>query len=294
MKIGFLGFGEAAYSISLGLKQNGIADISAYDAMEDCGEFGQLVRKRAQESGVVLKSRPCEVVKEAELLFAAVPSSNTVGLCESICNDLRPGQLYVDVSASTPESKKKIGDMLNKTGALFTDAAMMGSLPQDKHRVPIFASGDGAKVFRKLMEPYGMRITCVDGGAGAASAIKLIRSIYMKGIAALMIEMLQAADAYQVADEVVQSIGKSMDGIAFSEHLDRLVIGTAIHAQRRSKELDGSKQMLRECNLDDSMTCASKKKHELMAELDFPSRYLLKVPQNWQEIISDMRRKENI
>lgn len=290
MKIGFLGFGEAAFNIALGLGQSGITEMYAYDAMENHEEFGKLVKKRAWESKVILQNCPEDVVREAELLFAAVPSSNTVELCESICGDLRPGQLYVDVSASTPASKKRIDKILDKTGALFTDAAMLGSLPQDKHRVPIFASGKGAKTFRELMSPYGMRITCVDGGAGAASAIKLIRSIYMKGIAALMIEMLQAADAYQVADEVIQSIGKSMDGIAFEEHLNRLVIGTAIHAKRRGKELEGSKQMLEECGVDDSMTCASKKKHELLAQMDFPSKYLLKSPQGWQEILSDMRR----
>lgn len=117
---------------------------------------------------------------------------------------------------------------------------MLGSLPKDKHQVPITASGNGAEKFRELMTPWGMRITLAGEKAGSASAIKLVRSIYMKGIASLMIEMLQAADAYGVADEVVASVSKSMDGISFTSHLDRLVTGSALHCTRRAAELKGS------------------------------------------------------
>lgn len=119
------------------------------------------------------------------------------------------GKIYADVSASTPAVKEKIWEAVRDTGVKFVDAAMLGSLPKDKHQVPITASGNGADTLKEMMTPYGMKITTAGEKAGAASAIKLVRSIYMKGIASLMIEMLQAADAYDVSEEVVSSIAKS-------------------------------------------------------------------------------------
>lgn len=291
MKIGFIGFGEAAFCICSGLHQEGVEGITAYDTLATHETMGPAVRQRAEQAGVVLCESVAKVAEQADMLFAAVPSSYTLDVCKTVLPYLHSGQIYADVSASTPKTKKEIWALLEKTGVLFTDAAMLGSLPQDKHRVPITASGNGALAFHKAMTPYGMRITCVEGGAGAASAIKLVRSIYMKGMAALMVEMLSAADAYDVTDAVVDSIAKSMDGIAFTDHLKRLVTGTAIHAKRRAAELKGSIQMLDECGIDDAMTVASKHKHELMEEYRFSEKYLIAKPSGYGEIITQMRKK---
>ena len=291
MKIGFIGFGEAAFCICSGLHQEGVEGITAYDTLATHETMGPAVRQRAEQAGVVLCESVAKVAEQADMLFAAVPSSYTLDVCKTVLPYLHSGQIYADVSASTPKTKKEIWALLEKTGVLFTDAAMLRSLPQDKHRVPITASGNGALAFQKAMTPYGMRITCVEGGAGAASAIKLVRSIYMKGMAALMVEMLSAADAYDVTDAVVNSIAKSMDGIAFTDHLKRLVTGTAIHAKRRAAELKGSIQMLDECGIDDAMTVASKHKHELMEEYHFSEKYLIAKPSGYGEIITQMRKR---
>ena len=226
MKIGFVGYGEAAFNISLGLKGEGVEGIRANDAMMNHEVMGKQVHARAEQAGVTLVESAKEVAQWADVLFAAVPSSFTMDVCNEIKDCLRPDQVYVDVSASTPATKVAIWEAIKDTGVLFADAAMLGSLPKDKHKVPITASGNGAKKFYELMTPYGMKITLAGEKAGSASAIKLVRSIYMKGIAGLMIEMLQAADAYGVTEEVVTSISKSMDNIPFTSHLDRLVTGS--------------------------------------------------------------------
>lgn len=291
MKIGFIGFGEAAFCICSGLRQEGVEGITAYDTLATHETMGPAVQQRAGQAGVVLSGSVKSVAGQADILFAAVPSSYTLDVCKTVLPYLHRGQIYADVSASTPKTKKEIWALLEGTGVLFADAAMLGSLPQDKHRVPITASGNGAKAFYDAMTPLGMRITCVEGGAGAASAIKLVRSIYMKGMAALMVEMLLAADIYDVTDAVVDSISRSMDGIAFTDHLKRLVTGTAIHAKRRAAELKGSIQMLDECGLDDAMTVASKHKHELMDDCHFSEKYLTSKPSGYSEIIALMRKK---
>ncbi len=292
MKVGFIGFGEAAYNISLGLRQEGVSELMAQDALADDPGLGERIRARAQEAGVPLLNSALEVAKGSDVLFAAVPSSNTLEVCRLVRDVLRPGQLYVDVSASTPRVKQQIWDQIKDTGVLFVDAAMLGSLPKDKHKVPISASGNGAAQFLQTMGPVGMNITLAGEQAGAASAIKLVRSIFMKGIATLMIEMLLAADAYDVSDEVVSSIGESMDNIPFTSHLDRLVTGSAIHSVRRAKELDGSISLLEEAGLAATMTAASKEALEALAAYKFNEAFAKQAPRRWQEIVQHMMAAE--
>lgn len=292
MKIGFIGFGEAAYNISLGLKGEGVTGIIAFDKMAKDPVMGKMVTARAMEAGVTLYGTAKEVAAESDVIFGAVPSSFAMDVCEEIKGVLGEGKVYADVSASTPSVKEKIWDAVKDTGVKFVDAAMLGSLPKDKHRVPITASGNGAALFQELMSPLGMKITAAGEKAGAASAIKLVRSIYMKGIASLMIEMLQAADAYDVSDEVISSISKSMDNIPFTSHLDRLVTGTAIHCHRRAAELKGSVAMLEECGFSPAMTEAAKKRMEDMEAYGFAERYVEKKPDGWKEIIRVMKEEK--
>ena len=293
MNIGFIGFGEAAYCIALGFSQNGTTGIRANDAMMNHPVMGQQVHNRAKEAQVELVEDPKEVARWADVLFAAVPSSFTMDVCNTVKDELRPGQIYADVSASTPATKIAIWDKIKDTGVLFADAAMLGSLPQDKHRVPITASGNGAEKFKEVMEPLGMRITLAGDKAGSASAIKLVRSIFMKGIASLMIETMQAADAYDVSDEIVASLSKSLDGIPFTQHLDRLVTGTAIHCTRRAAELKGSIAMQEESKLSPEMSAAAKHVHEALAPYKFAEKYVTSKPQGYKEIIEAIRVEKN-
>ena len=289
MNIGFIGYGEAAYNITLGLSQNGVTGIRANDAMIDHPVMGRLVHERAEEAGVELVNDAIEVARWADVLIAAVPSSFTRDVCDTVKASLRPGQIYADVSASTPATKVAIWEEIKDTGVLFADAAMLGSLPQDRHRVPITVSGNGAEAFKKAMEPLGMRITLAGDRPGAASAIKLVRSIFMKGIASLMIETMQAADAYGVSEEIIASLGRSLDGIPFEKHLDRLIKGTAIHCERRAAELKGSISMLEEARLEPLMATAAKRSHEALIPYMFAERYVTERPEGWQEIIEALR-----
>ena len=291
MKIGFIGYGEAAFNISLGLKNEGITGIRANDAMMNHEVMGKQVYARADQASVTLVESAKEIARWADVLFAAVPSSFTMDVCNEIKEYLRPNQVYVDVSASTPVTKTAIWEAIKDTGILFADAAMLGSLPKDKHKVPITASGNGAAKFYELMTPYGMKITLAGEKAGSASAIKLVRSIYMKGIAGLMIEMLQAADAYDVTEEVVASISKSMDDIPFTSHLNRLVTGTALHCTRRAAELKGSIAMLGEEDLSAEMTVATKHCLEALEPYKFAEQYVDSKPTGYQEIIETIRLK---
>lgn len=293
MNIGFLGFGEAAYNISMGLgaEKTNKVKMSAFDVLQNDPARSPGIRLHAEEAGVELLPKAEKVALDADVLFSAIPSGFALSVCKEVLAYVREGQIYADVSASTPATKQEIWTLLKPKGVLFADAAMLGSLPQDKHRVPITASGNGAKAFYDAMTPLGMRITLAGETAGAASAIKLMRSVFMKGVASCMYEMLLGAASYNVSAEVIASISRSMDGIPFVEHLDRLVTSTAVHAARRAAELKGSEKMLAECGLDALMSDAARRKHEQIAEYNFLKIFENKKP-HWLDVIELMELKK--
>ena len=288
MKIGFIGFGEAAYNLAIGLKGEGLTGIRATDAMQDHPTRGQFVRDRAAEAGVELMAGNKELAEWADMVCNITPAQFAKGALESVLDTLRPDQLFVDLTSSTPSSKAEMAEMVAKTGAKYTDATMLGSLPQDKHRVKIIACGPGALEFKNEMDPWNMNIEYNTGAPGASSAIKLVRSIYMKGIEALLLEMLQAADAYDVVDDVVPSVCKTMDKDPFEVIMNRLVTGMAIHCVRRGAEVQGSVEMLKEAGIDSCMSEGTVKRHMDLAKYNFAEKFAGKKPV-WQDVIAETK-----
>ena len=289
MKIGFIGFGEASYFMSLGLREEKAAcDIYAYDKMMAHTEMGSVIKSRAKEAGVELLSTAKEVISKADVVIASVQSKHTLEVCKSVVDDLKPGQIYADVSASTAKTKEKVWELLKDKKILFADAAMMGPLPLNKHKVPISASGNGAQAFYDAMTPFGMDITIESDRAGDASAMKLIRSIFMKGLGALMMETTQAAMRCDLEEQVVASIGKTIDGIPFEETLSRMAVGIAVHGKRRADEVRGSVEMCEELGIPSDMSKSAILWHERMAAYNLGPKYSANRPKSWREVVADI------
>lgn len=284
MKYGFIGFGEAAYHICCGLKERGVtADIVAYDAMQDTRP---LVRERAREAGVELLPSSVELAEAVDLIFVAVQSSFDLDVCKTVCGALRPGQIYADLSASSPAVKKQLWALLKPRGVLFADAAMMGLLSVSKDQVPINASGNGARAFYDAVTPLGMRVTVLGEKPGAASGAKLLRSIYMKGHDALFFEMLRAAEKYGIFDEIIKSVGASLDPFPIAQQANLVFPGVGVHAARRAEELKGTIAMLEEAGIDATMSKAIQRQLELIAglNLDEAQHGQWEIGTNWREL----------
>ncbi|MEW9674421.1 DUF1932 domain-containing protein [Ammoniphilus sp. 3BR4] len=285
MKLGFIGFGEAAYELSTGLKGEGMEHILAYDPVWNHPTYGALVQERAGLARVELLETPEEVLGQVNILFVAVPANKALEVSESLKPFLNKDSIYVDVSASGPDMKRKIQKNVQEKGVSFVDAAMMGPLPVYKHKVPILASGDGTDALMTTLSPYGMEISKVSDNPGDASAVKLIRSIYMKGVAALFIELLEAAHEFNVDELVIGSISETMNGRSFEQTMNRLVTGTSIHALRRSIELEGSIDMLESSKINSLMSKAARDKLRLLAECNLKERFEGKTPEHWLDVI---------
>ncbi len=286
MKIGFLGFGEAASCIAGGLAEEGAEELAAYDILLNVPEKKEMCLKRMEECHVKPAYSPREAVEGSAVVIVAVPSNYAVETVGEAVDFLEKDCVYVDVSTAAPYEKKEIAKRAEDKGAKFVDGAMLGPLLQYRHKVPMLLSGSGSGAFAERMEPYHMNLTEVQGSAGTATSIKFIRSIAAKGIACILFEALQAAQHFGVEDMIVDSLCESY-GAAFEKVIDGYVSGTVIHAARREHEMQNVVDMLRGADLPCEMTEVTRQKLDGIARLDLPARFTNGVPRSWRGVLKE-------
>ena len=146
VKLGFIGFGEAAFNIAKGLKQEGLDGIIAYDKFWNVAPQSELIAKRAAEASVMLVPSMQQLVESSGTVMSAVSANMSVPLAQAAKPFLKQSQLYVDLNATSPMTKEE-ADAIISPVALFVDCAVMGPVPNYKHKVPVSVSGKGAKRF---------------------------------------------------------------------------------------------------------------------------------------------------
>lgn len=286
MKIGFIGFGEAAFELSSGLKKKGLENIFVYDPLWEHELYGSLIQERVKQASVKLMPSEKDVLKEVDILFIAVPADKTFEVSTTIKPHIQEECMYIDITAANPTVKQKVWENIREKGVKFVDVAMMGPLVVYKHKVPILASGNGTEEFINYMERFGMNISKVSDTPGDASAVKLIRSIYTKGVSALLFEMLEAANKFDVENLVIDSLGETLDTKSFKETMNRLVTGTSIHALRRSNELEGTIAMLDSLNINSEMSKAARDKLKSIADTNIKEKFKGEKPKVWSDVIN--------
>lgn len=232
-KLGFIGFGEAASNIALGIseKQPNIQFV-AFDMIGV-----EATAKNLSLNVDVAKSSE-ELLSKAETIIIAIPGSLDLKMFKALRTEQLKSKLIVDICTAKPVDKLEISKIVDTAGGYYVDAAAMGSFPSLKHQVPLLISGSGAKKMLDCFDGLGMNMKEVGTKAGDAMVVKLCRSIYMKGLAALAIEMTEVSEAYGVKDWVWSSLAESMDNDKFMVYTPRLITGTIKNLKRRTSEVE--------------------------------------------------------
>ncbi|MBP2076912.1 NAD(P)-dependent oxidoreductase [Oceanobacillus polygoni] len=292
--LGFIGFGEAGFELAKGLTEEGVSGIVAFDPMLHDSTLSKQIKNRAEEAEVQIVDTPSEVLRKVDTVFVAVPAQYTLDVCDGVRSNLNEAHLYIDVSAARPDIKKKVDEIVTSMGGQFVDAAMLGPLTVHGHKVLMLASGSGAYRFKEGYDPLNMNIKLVGEQAGDASAIKLLRSIYMKGTASLLVEVLEAARALRVEDEVIESLKETIESTPFDKTVDQLVTGTSIHSERRAFEIEGSVQLLENLGLDAKMATVTKEKLNYITNFGLREAFNSERPKNWQIVVDKMEEKKRV
>ena len=272
--IGFVGFGEAAQCFAGHLAAQGVTGIVAFcEGRTNRPPYSEAFQTLARKNGVVLLDTLDSLMATAEIVFSAVVVATATAVGAQIAERVRPGMLVVDVNASTPRSKKRVAQAVSSGGGAFVDANLMGAVPIYGATVPLYCSGDGVGQFAARFGALGLRIEDAGPEAGAAAAVKMLRSVVTKGIEALLIEALTAATAAGVRHEAIRSICAPMDATSFSTFLEMCVRSDVLHAERRAVEMEGVAEGLDELGLSPTMTRATIDRLRASAALGLRERF---------------------
>lgn len=287
MTIGFIGFGEASYLISKGLiQEEGLSQIAAYDVNATDLELGEVIRERADELKVVLTESLQELIETSHIIICATSANSAEPIAKNAKEFMTPDHLYVDINAASSKVKERVANYILEVGAKFVDGAVMGSIPLKKHKTPIYISGNGAKAFKDLGEQYSMDLSFISEKPGASSAIKMFRSIFMKGLATLLWETLESSHRYGVTDQVMHSLDESLLNMSIEKLADTLIPRTALHAKRRVAEMDEVIKTLQELNVDETLSTAVQHKLRKIENLNLNKEFNYKAPSRFSEVLN--------
>jgi 3-hydroxyisobutyrate dehydrogenase-like beta-hydroxyacid dehydrogenase len=177
----------------------------------------------------------------ADIVLSVNWASVAIEVATEVAPVLQPHQLYADLNTAAPQLKRDIATIIEKMGASFVDAALMEPVLPKGLGTLVYASGSGAELFAKKMTPLGMPVTYLDREAGNAATHKLVRSILYKGVAAVIMECLEAAQALNMTEYARAQMLKI---ISDESMIDRFVSGSIKHAGRRVHEMEAVVEML--------------------------------------------------
>jgi 3-hydroxyisobutyrate dehydrogenase-like beta-hydroxyacid dehydrogenase len=244
VRVAILGVGEAGSRFAVDLAALGV-DVAPWDPDPD---------RRAE--GIEPAASTSAAVTGSEVVLSLCSAAAALAAATAAAPALGVGTLYADLNSAAPALKREVDAVVARTGAVFADVALLGPVPKRGARTPALVSGSGAQTFAAIFGPLEMPVEVVEGGAGAAAARKLVRSVFMKGLAASAVESLRAARAAGCEPWLAAEITRVLDGPG-APLLERLVEGTAIHAVRRIDEMKAACELLEELGVEPHVARAS-------------------------------------
>ena len=237
MRIAFLGFGEAARafhdSLALSL-ENG--EFRAYDVLLGDGEKAGEMRAAMTSRGVSPEASPAGLA-DAEWIFSAVTADQSLIAAQSIAPYLGQGALLIDINSVSPGRKRETAALINATGADYLDMAVMAPVHPKGHATPVLIAGAEAADLLERFRSLGFDADLVGDAPGAATAIKMVRSVFVKGLEAITVEALLAAEASGCFEEILASLSRSFPGLDWSKFPDYQFERTTRHGRRRAAEM---------------------------------------------------------
>lgn len=272
IRLGLLGFGEAAARLAMDFSQAGFKDITAYSRSGAKAQPGDPVYQRAEAAGVKLAKSVGTLAKKSDIIIALTPGKAAVPALKKILKYLRPDHLYVDASSNSAHNMEQAAALIGNT-ARFVDASVMGPVDIMGLKVPFVASGPHAAEFYDRMTPHGMVITVVGNNPGDASAMKLIRSVLMKGLAMLLLETMEAAQRRNILDAVIEDSSVTFNDIPFQKIIKRYIGGTAVHCERRIHEMKECLELLQDMGSTDRATKSTIAMLRDMVKMGMPQKF---------------------
>jgi 3-hydroxyisobutyrate dehydrogenase-like beta-hydroxyacid dehydrogenase len=256
MRIAFLGFGEVATAFSSALAARG-CEIASHDILIDNPGGVEKLRARAGTTPVAFGSLEA-ALQGTDYVFSTVTTSVALDAARRCAKHLRPQQAFVDLNATGPGLKAQIGEVIESAGARFVEGALLGAVGVTGAKTEILLGGAHARAAeRDLAGELGLNARFYSEEIGRASTFKMLRSVFSKGMEALLVEFLVAGERAGMRDELWSEVTT----LFATQPFDKVALNwvrshSSAHARRRD-EMKQVAGVLRELGVEPIVTTAT-------------------------------------
>lgn len=263
--IGLVGYGEVGKVFGTGLKPQADA-IGAWDL-----KFAQAATREgetahARRAGIAAHDSMRSLCAAADLVIAAVTASNTLAVAQEAARFIRPGAVFLDLNSASPGTKQRAAAAIDAAGGHYVEAGVMTSVPPYGIKVPMLLGGAKAAELAPVLQAWGMDAKPVSDRLGVASAIKMCRSVMIKGLEALVIESYATARAYGVEEHVLPTLAETFPSIDWPRQGAYFFSRVVQHGKRRAEEMREAAATVREAGFEPFMAAATADKQQWVAD----------------------------
>jgi len=239
--IAFIGFGEAAQAFLSGFRTEPDfnASVATFDVKTDSPDAAVRAKKRADyaKANVVGASTAPEAVAGAEVVFSVVTADRAHEAAIAALPGLTKLAFFFDCDSCAPQTKALTAGEVDAAGGRYVDVAVMAPVHPRLHKTPLLISGPHTGEAAPILAALGMEARIHEGPVGAASAIKMVRSIVMKGLEAVVAECVLAGTKAGVIDAVLDSLDDTYPGFDWKKRSAYMLERVMTHGLRRAAEM---------------------------------------------------------
>ena len=283
--IGVLGFGEAGSTFAAALAAAGAA-VSCYDRRWDADDEARLDARGAGHPGIDFCRLPA-LYDAAEVILSAVTTTAALDAARAGLPYLKAGQVYCDLNSTAPAVKRELAGLIESSGADFVEGAILGAIGVSGARTRILLGGERAGDLAPRLNAFGLDAVAYSLEIGRASTFKLLRSVFSKGLEALLLEFLLAGERAGLRDELWDEVTALMAGDGFEPVARNWVCSHALAHERRYHELIQVQELLEELGVDPVMTDASRRLFERSTRLGLGASFGAR-PDAMEEVVDKL------
>lgn len=264
--VALIGFGEAGAILGADLAASG-CNVSMYDILLDDAKARPAMQARAEQARVRAHDSFAAAVSGADLVISAVTASSSGDVAVLGGKHLRPGQVFLDINSVSPGKKQSSCRAVEASGADYVESAVMAPVPPYRLKVPMLLGGRRAGSLAARLACLGMNVQAIASEIGVASAVKMCRSVVIKGIEALAVESMRAARHFGAEKQVLASLNETFPAMGWDKKLpDYLISRVAEHGRRRAAEMREVARTLEDAGFAPTMASATATLHDALVD----------------------------
>ena len=266
MRIGLLGYGEVGKRFGADLRERGVLSVTTFDLLLDDSDEGSAMRKHAADHAIATVDSPSALVASSDLIICAVTAAQAMKAVQSAAGTSMAGKWLLDVNSASPATKAECGRIVAAARGHYIESAVMTSVPPYGIKVPMLIGGPHARQLHVTLTALGFDANVASEEIGVASAIKMCRSVVIKGMEAIVIESFTAARAFGVEQHVLDSLKETFPQMDWEKQGDYLFSRAIQHGKRRAEEMQASAETVASRGIGGTIAEATSRRQAYIAE----------------------------